>query len=128
MPASDDRTAAIYVRVSSEPQAQQQPIARQVEALRQRVRQDGLPLSEELGVLDAGSSGRTLLRPAQERWRDQAAAGTLDRLYVHSPNRLARRYAYQVLLLDELMRCGVEVVFLNRPIGHSPAEDLFLQV
>src|SRR5689334_11973397 len=128
MPLSDDRNAAIYARVSSEQQAQQQTIASQVEALRQRVRDDGLTLPEELCFLDEGHSGTTLLRPALERLRDQAAAGAIDRLYVHSPDRLARKYAYQVLLLDELKRCGVEVVFLDRQIGRSPEEDLLLQV
>jgi site-specific DNA recombinase len=52
-----------------------------------------------------------------ERLRDQAHAGAYQRVYVHSPDRLARRYAYQVLLVDELRRCGVELVFLNRA-GH----------
>jgi site-specific DNA recombinase len=60
--------------------------------------------------------------------RDVAASGGLDRLYVHSPDRLARNYAYQVLLVDELKRCGVELVFLNRAIGTSPEENLLLQV
>src|SRR5215831_2043012 len=120
--------AAIYARVSSEQQAKEQTIASQVEALRQRVRQDGLTLPEELCFLDEGASGGTLLRPALERLRDQAAAGALDRLHVHSPDRLARNYALQVLLLDEWQRAGVEVVFLNRPIGQSPEEDLLLQV
>src|SRR5262249_47857917 len=128
MPLSDDRNAAIYARVSSEQQAQQQTIASKAEALGQRVRQDGLALHEELCFLDEGASGSTLLRPALERLRDQAAAGAIDRLYVHSPDRLARKYAYQVLLLEELKRHGVEVVFLNREIGRSPEEDLLLQV
>jgi site-specific DNA recombinase len=128
VPPNDDLAAAIYARVSSEQQTQQQTIASQVEALRQRVHQDGLTLQDELVFLDDGASGSTLLRPALERLRDQAAAGAIDRLYVHSPDRLARKYAYQVLLLDELKRQGVEVVFLNRHIGHSPEEDLLLQV
>ena len=68
------------------------------------------------------------MRPALERLRDAVAAGNLDRLYVHSPDRLARRYAYQVLLIDEFHRAGVEIVFLNRPIGLSPEDDLLLQV
>jgi site-specific DNA recombinase len=92
------------------------------------VRQDGLTLPEELCFLAAGVSGSTLLRPAPERLRDQAAAGASDRRSVHPPDRRARKYAYQVLLLDELKRCGVAVVFLNRRIGHSPAEDLLLPV
>ena len=128
MTVNDSLTAAIYARVSTEQQAQQQTIASQVEDLRQRVRQDGLTLHQEMSFLDDGASGTTLLRPALERLRDQAAAGAIDRLYVHSPDRLARKYAYQVLLLDEFKRCGVEVVFLNRQIGRSPEEDLLLQV
>jgi len=47
---------------------------------------------------------------------------------VHSPDRLARRYAYQALLVDELQHCGVELVFLNRPLGRGPEDDLLLQV
>jgi hypothetical protein len=52
----------------------------------------------------------------------------VDRIYVHSPARLARNYAYQVLLIDEWRRAGVEVVFLNRSLGKSPEDDLLLQV
>jgi hypothetical protein len=57
-----------------------------------------------------------------------AATGAMDRLYVHNPDRLARKYAYQVLLLDEFSRCGVEVIFLNHRLGQTPEEDLLLQV
>jgi site-specific DNA recombinase len=119
---------ALYARVSSQQQADANTIASQVEALRTRIGEDGLRLDAECCFLDEGHSGATLLRPALERLRDQAAAGVLDRLYVHSPDRLARSYAYQVLLLEEFRRCGVEVAFLNRPIGRSPEEDLLLQV
>jgi site-specific DNA recombinase len=119
---------ALYARVSSQQQADANTIASQVEALQARIRADALRVTAEACFLDEGYSGSTLLRPALERLRDQAAAGTLDRLYVHSPDRLARNYALQVLLLDEWQRAGVEVVFLNRPIGKSPEEDLLLQV
>src|SRR4051794_13511397 len=91
-------------------------------------RSDGLALMPEGRFTDEGYSGATLVRPALERLRDAVAAGTLDRLYVHSPDRLARRYAYQVLLIDEFHRAGVEIIFLNRPIGLSPEDDLLLQV
>ena len=119
---------AIYARVSSEQQAQNHTIASQVEALRQRVRDDELTPEERLCFIDEGYSGSTLVRPALERLRDEAAAGVIDRLYVHSPDRLARRYAYQVLLVDELQRAGVELVFLNHPLGRTAEEDLLLQV
>ena len=120
--------AAIYARVSSDQQAQCGTIASQLEALQQRVAADGLALDAELSFVDDGYTGSTLSRPAMERLRDQAAAGAVDRLYVHSPDRLARRYAYQVLLVDELQRCGVELVFLNRALSQGPEDELLLQV
>jgi site-specific DNA recombinase len=120
--------AAIYARVSSDQQAQEQTIESQVAALRERVATDGLQLDEELCFLDDGVSGSTLMRPALERLRDLAYVGGFQKLYVHSPDRLARRYAYQVLLVDELKKHGVQIEFLNRAIGVSPEEDLLLQM
>ena len=120
--------AAISARVSSERQAEEHTIASQVMALQDRVTADGLTVPEPMQFLDAGESGATLLRPALERLRDLGATGALTRLYVHSPERLARTYAYQVLLVEECHRMGVEVVFLNRELGQSPADDLLLQV
>jgi site-specific DNA recombinase len=123
-----DTVAALYARVSSEQQAAEGTIGSQVAALQTRIAADGLVVLPQLEFRDDGHSGATLLRPALERLRDAAAAGQIDRLYVHSPDRLARKYAYQVLLLDELQQAGVEVVFLNRELGRSPEDDLLLQV
>jgi site-specific DNA recombinase len=125
---SDRSRAAIYARVSSKQQAEANTIASQIEALKARVLADGLRLETELCFIDEGYSGGTLLRPALERLRDQAAAGTFDRVYVHSPDRLSRSYPYQVLLVEELQRHGVEIAFLNHDIGRSPEENLLLQV
>jgi site-specific DNA recombinase len=119
---------ALYARVSSDQQAEDGTIASQVTALEERLDRDGLAIEPELRFLDEGYSGSTLVRPALERLRDLAAAGAIDRLYVHSPDRLARKYAYQVLLVDELHRCGVELIFLNRALGQTPEDDLLLQV
>ncbi|MEK6569874.1 MAG: recombinase family protein, partial [Bacteroidota bacterium] len=123
-----DIQAAIYARVSSEQQAEAHTIESQLAALRERIVADGLSLPGELQFSDEGYSGTTLVRPALERLRDVAAAGGIDRLYVHSPDRLARKYAYQVLLVDEFHRNGIEIVFLNREIGRTPEDDLLLQV
>ena len=119
---------AFYARVSSDQQTEQGTIASQVAALEARILQDGLPLEPDHRFIDEGHSGATLIRPALEHLRDAVAAGTVDRVYVHSPDRLARRYAYQVLLIDEFRRLGVEIMFLNRAIGLSPEDDLLLQV
>ncbi len=123
-----DLRTALYARVSSEQQAGDSTIASQLAALEARVSQDGLIVLPDHRFADDGYGGATLIRPALERLRDLAAFGAVDRVYVHSPDRLARRYAYQVLLVDELRRAGVEIVFLNRQIGVSPEDDLLLQV
>jgi site-specific DNA recombinase len=120
--------AAAYARVSSDGQVEGNTIASQLEALAQRISGDGLELDPELRFVDDGYSGSTLVRPALERLRDQAAAGGFDRLYVHSPDRIARSYVYQMLLVDELRRCGVELVFLNHEIGKTPEDHLLLQM
>jgi len=120
--------AAMSARVSSEQHAEAHTVARQVAALQERVATDGLALPEGMQFVDEGYSGATLVRPALERLRDLVAMGVVDRLYVHSPDRLARKYAYQVLLVDEFQRMGVDVMFLHREIGRRPEDDLLLQV
>ena len=125
---NDDLRVAIYARVSGEQQAKDDTIASQLEAVTQRVASDALECEPELYFLDDGYSGDILARPGLERLRDQAAAGVIDRLYVLDPDRFSRKYAYQVLILEELTRCGVEVVFLHNPPGRGPEENLLLQV
>jgi len=120
--------AALYARVSSEQQAAAHTIESQLAALTERARSDGTPVPVERQFVDEGFSGATLVRPALDRLRDLSATGVINRIYVHSPDRLARNYAYQVLLIDELCRAGVDIVFLNRPLGQSPEDDLLLQV
>lgn len=119
---------AVYARVSSEAQARENTIASQLASLRERVAADSLMLEPDDCYVDEGFSGSILIRPALERLRDAAAGGQVERLYVHAPDRLARRYAHQALLIDELRRAGVDIVFLNRPIGDTPEDDLLLQV
>src|SRR6516225_6633381 len=124
----DHLRAALYARVSGEQQEKEDTIASQLEALAQRIATDGSECEPELHFVDDGCSGYILTRPGLERLRDQAAAGAIDRLYVLDPDRLSRKYAYQVLILEELARCGAEVVFLKNPIGRGPEQDLLLQI
>jgi len=127
-PKPPAREIAAYARVSSEKQAQQRTIESQVAAIQERVAQDGYQLRPERWFLDDGYTGEVLRRPALEALRDQVAAAAIERLYIHSPDRLARRYAHQVLLLEEFQRAGVEVVFLNHACDESPEGELLLQI
>ena len=121
-------SVALYARVSSESQARDNTIASQVTALRECIAADGFQLEPDHNYVDEGYSGAILFRPALERLRDAIAGGQVERIYVHAPDRLARRYAHQVLLIDEFRRAGAEVVFLNHPIGGTAEDDLLLQV
>jgi site-specific DNA recombinase len=124
----NDIQVALYARVSSEQQTEAKTVESQVADLRAKIAARGETLAAEQEFVDDGYSGATLIRPALERLRDVIAAGGIDRLYVHCPDRLARNYAHQVLLLDEFTRAGVEVVFLNREVGQTPEDQLLLQV
>src|SRR5258707_12319313 len=119
---------ALYARGSRGGQGGDNPIASRVAGLQEGIAADGFALEPDHGYLDDGYSGSILLRPALERLRDAVAGGQIDRIYVHPPDRLARRYAHQALLIDEFRRAGAEIVFLNRPIGRTAEDDLLLHI
>ncbi len=121
------RVAAIYARVFSERQRQDETIQSQTVGLRELAEQRGLLVVEDLVFEDDGFSGATLTRPALERLRDRAAEGAFEVLLCHAPDRLARRYAYQVLLLEELARSGVEVIFARGGEHSGTPEDELLR-
>lgn len=121
------KTAAIYARVSSEQQREQSTIASQTAALVDFARSEGYCVPDEWIFQDEGYSGASLLRPGLERVRDLAAEGQIQAVLVLSPDRLSRKYAYQVLLTEELARHGVETVFVRVPRSETPEDQLLLQ-
>jgi len=125
---SEGARVAFYARVSSDAQTRDHTIGSQIAALQERIAADGFVLEPDHGYVDDGYSGTTLLRPALEKLRDAVAGGRVERVYVHAPDRLARRHAYLVLLIEEFDRAGAEVIFLNHPIGTTAEDALLLQV
>ena len=121
-------STAFYARVSSESQTRDRTIESQLADLHTRALADGMPPPPELIFRDDGYSGSTLVRPALERLRDTAAVGAIDRLYIHSPDRLARDFAHQILLIDELNRAGVDLIFVNHDIDDTPEGELLVQI
>jgi len=120
-------TAAIYARVSSARQKKDDTIASQTAALRGHAAALGVELLEEWVFEDEGHSGATLLRPGLERLRDLVASAGVDVVLVYSPDRLARKFAYQVLLIEEFARAGTRVEFVRGPRGDSPEDALLVQ-
>jgi site-specific DNA recombinase len=121
------RNAAIYARVSSARQKEQETIGSQTEALRTHAGQLGLDVPEQWVFQDDGHSGASLVRPALERLRDLVCQVPVDVLLVYSPDRLARKYAYQALLIEEFARAGTCVTFVKGPRGDSPEDALLVQ-
>ncbi|PYS79887.1 MAG: preprotein translocase subunit TatB [Acidobacteria bacterium] len=119
---------AIYVRVSTVTHSQPHTIEEQINRLRARLFAHGEDVADQHIFRDEGRSGATLNRPALDRLRDQVRLGDYDRILVTSPDRLARNYVHQMLLLEELERAGCTVEFLDQPMGDTPHDHLLLQI
>ena len=119
---------AIYARVSTRHQERDKTIDSQLAALRAWVDQHAHDLRPEHVFTDPGHSGGRLDRPGLDRLRDAAAGGDLDAVAVYSPDRLARRYTHQALLLEEFRKAGCPVAFVHRPISDDPHDQLLLQI
>jgi len=122
------RRAALYARVSTDRQEKEQTIQSQLSAIALYADQQGFRYTPALTYTDEGYSGTWLDRPALDELRDHAREGRFDVVVVLCPDRLARRYAYQVLLLEELKRTGIEVCFCERPISDTPDDQLLMQI
>lgn len=121
------KTAAIYARVSSDKQREDKTIDSQTAALMTFASSQGFSVPADWIFEDEGFSGATLVRPGIERVRDLVAEGQIQAVLVLSPDRLSRKYAYQVLLTEEWLRHGVETVFMKAPQSQTPEDQLLLQ-
>ena len=121
------KTAAIYARVSSDKQREENTIASQTAALVAFAREQRIAVPPEWVFEDDGYSGASLVRPGLERVRDLAAEGLIQAVLVYAPDRLSRRYAHQILLIEELARAGVETLFIRAPRGSTPEDELLVQ-
>jgi site-specific DNA recombinase len=119
--------AAIYARVSSEQQREENTIASQTASLIEFAESHDLEVPKEWVFEDEGYSGATLERPGLERVRDLAAEGQIQVMLAYSPDRLSRKYAYQILLIEEFARHGVETLFVKSPQGGSAEDQLLVQ-
>jgi site-specific DNA recombinase len=119
---------AIYARVSTNRQTQAQTIEQQVERLQTHLDLQGEPLPAENIFRDDGYSGANLNRPGLDRLRDRVKGGFLDRVLLTSPDRLARNYVHQMVLLEEWERSGCKVEFLDHPMSQDPHDQLLLQI
>src|SRR5262245_19024538 len=121
------KTAAIYVRVSSDRQKEEGTIASQQAALLEYAQAQQLTVPAEWVLADEGYSGAVLARPGLERLRDLVDEGQVEMVLAYAPDRLSRKYAYQVLLMEEFARGGAETLFVKSPAAETPEDRLSLQ-
>jgi site-specific DNA recombinase len=119
---------AMYVRVSTQTQVQAQTIEEQLARLQQHCQQQGWTWTERSIFRDDGYSGASLSRPGLDRLREAVAGASFDRVLITAPDRLARKYVHQVMLIEELEQHGCPVEFLDRPMSHAPDDQLLLQI
>src|SRR5262249_58576975 len=119
---------AVHAGVAPQHQAQTQTIDQHRDGLRRVAADRRWPLPEDHVFRDDGYSGASLRRPGLDRLRDLAALAKLDRILITDPDRLARNYVHQVLLLEELQRHGCQVEFTDRPLSHHPPDQPLLQI
>ena len=117
---------ALYARVSSDSQEKQRSIGSQVDAVEARARAEGWDVVAR--CTDDGYSGTTLDRPGLDQARDLAASRSIDALVALCPDRLARNYLHQALVLDELGRFGVSVLFIEGGLADDPHGRLVAQI
>src|SRR5262249_45515672 len=121
-----EKKAAIYARVSSQKQKEDETIESQIEALRLYALQEGYRVPEKWLFVDNGISGEMLQRPALDELRDVTQLDSLETILIYSPDRLARKYSHQLILLEEFRRHGVNVCFLKKaPSKDTPEAVMF---
>jgi site-specific DNA recombinase len=121
------RRVAIYARVSSSKQNEEKTIESQVTLLVEYAKQMDFEIPEGWVFQDNGVSGNTIQRAALDNLRDLVASGSPDAVLIYHPDRLARKYVYQAVLLDEFARCAVEVIFYKNKKAETPEEHLLEQ-
>jgi site-specific DNA recombinase len=119
---------AMYVRVSTQQQALAQTIEQQLYQLREYSQKQGWEWEEECVFRDDGYSGASLRRPGLDRLRDQVRNAAFDRVLITAPDRLARNYVHQMLLMEEFERGGCQIEFLDQPMSHNPHDQLLVQI
>lgn len=118
------KRAALYARVSTERQKDEQTIETQIHEIKQKIQADGCTLIDDCTYQDAGWSGAILERPDLDRLRQDARESKFDVLYVFDRGRLSRKFVYQEILIEELTKYGVEFKSLHDVNGSTPEEQL----
>lgn len=117
---------AVYVRVSTEDQAQRGTSLRdQEERCRQRAKERGFAPEDVRIAADEGFSGDDFSRPGLTKLREWIRRGAVERVIILDPDRFSRNLSQQLLVTDEILRAGIELEFINFEWRDTPEGRLF---
>lgn len=119
------KRAALYARVSTQRQEDEQTIENQILEIQERAAKDGNVLLEQCFYLDDGWTGELLARPALDQMRQDARKGLFDVLYVYDRGRLSRKFVYQEIIIEELTDLEIEFIPLHDKEATTPEEKIF---
>ncbi len=113
---------AVYARVSTDRQENEKTVENQLMVLREYVEKNSYNIASE--YVDEGWSGDILARPELDRLRMDAKNKMWDAVLVYDPDRIARRYSYQELIMDELKELGMEIIFITTASPKNSEEKI----
>ncbi len=117
---------ACYGRVSTSTQENEGTIETQLSAVKDFADKNNYTIVKQ--YLDNGWSGDSLIRPALDELRVDARKGLWEGVIIYDPDRLARRYSYQELVMDELREAGIEVIFVTTPAPKNEEDKILYGV
>lgn len=118
------KIAGLYARVSTSRQEEQETIDSQVSELKTRIKRDGNVLPEDNIYVDDGWTGGVLERPGLDAMRDGASLEQFETLYVYDRGRVSRKFAYQEIIIEELMNKRIKFVTLHDVEANTPEEHV----
>ena len=127
---ANPKLIAFYALVSTALHEDENTIENQMMELRrladEQYGKDGYVVTRE--YRDEDWSGDILARPRLDQLRQDAALDLWEAVLIYDPDRLARRYSFQELVLDELREAGKEVHFCTRSAPKDPIEKILFGV
>src|SRR3989344_5792784 len=120
--AQSNKLVAVYGRVSTSNQENEGTIETQLSAVRDYANKNGYTIIQE--YLDNGWSGDSIVRPALDQLRMDSKNKIWDAVLMYDPDRLARRYSYQELVMDDLKEAGIEVMFVTVSAPKNPEDKI----
>lgn len=118
------KKVAVYMRVSTAHQEDEETIQSQRMELEARIKADGYVLLPEFIYQDDGWSGAIIKRPGLDALRADIQAKKFDILYFYDRGRISRKYVHQEIILGEARDNGIEFISLHDINGQTSEEIL----